>query len=471
MPLLLLLAFMRLQGNGKTPEPDTGNDKVVMAASIKELQEAVAVAAAGTTVILRNGDYHEPCALKGKGSKGLPVVVRAETTGKVELKNRITLEGECLSLIGFSFTGKGAIHVKDGSGCRVSRCHMDNLEAGQWLKVDSLSRNVEIDHCLFERKENNRVMEKGCQLLRVDQTNTNESHHIHHNHFRDIPKGKNGNGYETIQLMTVGNPRDPKGGGTGNVIESNLFERCDGESEVISVKSNGNLLRGNTFSHCRGELVLRHGHRNVVDGNWFLGGGGGVRLQGQDQVVINNYFDGLTGSGLAMMDGTADGGYFRVERALVAHNTFADCRQTFNIGLNHSMHPDGTAPRACTISNNILYQEKEAKNRLITFVKDHEPEEWTWQGNIHHGALGIAPRKGLQESSAFVKSGAAQLLLPTGQTPAFGRAGCNRNELAVDLAGKARPEKGTAGAFQHGLKPNRAMPLGAQDVGLLAGME
>jgi hypothetical protein len=34
-----------------------------------------------------------------------------------------------------------------------------------------------------------------------------------------------------------------------------------------------------------------------------------VRPQGQDQVVINNYFDSLTGFGLAMMDGTADAAY------------------------------------------------------------------------------------------------------------------------------------------------------------------
>jgi len=469
--ILTLPAITRLHGSEKTPMPDTGNDKVVMAASIKELQKAVAEAAAGTTIMLKNGQYHESCVLKGKGSKERPIVVRAETMGKVELQNQITLESEYLSLIGFRFSGKGGITVKNGVGCRISRCYMNNLERGQWLKVDARSRNVEIDHCLFERKENNRVMEKGCQLLRIDQTNTNEAHHIHHNHFRDIPKGKSGNGYETIQLMTVGNPKDPKIGDTGNVIEYNLFERCDGESEVISVKSNGNLLRGNTFSHCRGELVLRHGHRNVVNGNWFLGGSGGVRLQGQDQVVINNYFDRLTGSGLAMMDGTADGFYMRVERALVAHNTFVNCRYTFNIGINHSSHPDGTAPLACNISNNILYREMDIKNQLITFVKDHEPEGWTWQGNIYQGVLGIAPRGGLQKSSAFLKSGAAQLLLPTGQTPTAGRTGSKREELAVDLAGIARPENGTVGAFQYHVKQNRAMPLGAEDVGLLAGVE
>ena len=469
--ILTLLVFTRLYGSEKTPMPDSGKEKDAIVSSIKELQETVGAAADGTTIILKNGQYDEPCVLKGKGSKELPIVVRAETMGKVELHNQITIEGEYVSLIGFRFSEKGGITVKNGVGCRISRCYMINLEGGQWFKVDARSKNVEIDHCLFEKKENNREMEKGCQLLRVDQTNTNEAHHIHHNHFRDIPKGKSGNGYETIQLITVGNPKDPKIGETGNVIEYNLFERCDGESEIISVKSNGNLLRGNTFSHCRGELVLRHGHRNVVNGNWFLNGSGGVRLQGQDQVVINNYFDSLTGAGLAMMDGTADGFYMRVERALVAHNTFVNCRSTFNIGINHSSYPDGTAPLACNISNNILYQEKDVANQLITFVKDQEPEGWIWQGNIYQGVLGIAPRDGLEKSSAFLKSGAAQLLLPTSQTPTVGRAGSKRDELTIDLAGQARPENSNAGAFQYRVKPNGATPLRAEDVGLNAGLE
>lgn len=426
IPALTLLALLPLQGGEKTPMPDGENANVTTVTSIKELQETVAKAEAGTTIVLKNGKYNELCELNGKGSKEQPIVVCAETIGGVELLDQVTVEGEHLSLSGFRFTDNAGVNVQNSVGCRISRCHMSNLKGGQWLKVDSKSMSIEIDHCLFERKENNREMDKGCQLMRIGVTNNKESHHIHHNHFRDIPKGKSGNGYETIQLITQGNAKDPKDGDTGNVIEYNLFERCDGESEIISVKSNGNLLRGNTFSNCRGELVLRHGHRNVVSGNWFLGGSGGVRLQGKDQVVVNNYFDRLTGSGLAMMDGTVDDFYVRVERALVAHNTFVNCARAFNIGINHSNYPEGTVPRACTIANNIFYQEKDAQYGLITFVKDHEPEAWTWQNNIYQGVLGISTREGLQESSA---------------------------------------------AFQYAEKQEKGIVLEAKDVGPLAGME
>jgi len=468
--ILTLLALSPLQGGGKTPLPDAEKVKGITVTSIKALQETVAKAKPGSTILLKNGQYTERCDLKGKGSKEQPIVVQAETVGGVELLNQVTIEGEYLSLIGFRFTDNGGIQIKNGVACRISRCQMNNLKGGQWLRVDSKSRGIEIDHCLFEKKENNREKDKGCQLLRIELTNTQESHRIHHNHFRDIPKGKTGNGYETIQLITQGNPKDPTGGDTGNVVEYNVFERCDGESEIVSVKSSGNLLRGNTFSNCRGELVLRHGHRNVVTGNWFLGGSGGVRLQGKDQVVINNYFDRLGGAGVAMMDGTEDDFYVRVERALVAHNTFVNCGHAFHIGLNHSKYPDGTVPRACTIANNIFYQEKDTKDGLITFEKNHEPEEWTWQNNIFQGVLGISPREGLQESSAFVMTGEGKLLLPTAQTPTAGRAGTKPDALAVDLAVTARPEKGTVGAFQHDMKQNSAKHLGAEDVGPLAGM-
>lgn len=457
--IITLLALSPLHGG------DNANATIVT--SIKELQETVANAKAGTTILIKNGKYNELCDLKGKGSKEQPIVVQAETHGGVELLNQLTLGGEYLSLIGFRFTDNGGITVKNGISCRISRCHMNNLKAAQWLRVDSKSRSIEIDHCLFEKKENNRDKDRDCQLMRIELTNNKESHHIHHNHFRDIPKGKTGNGYETIQLISRGNPNQ---GETGNVIESNLFERCDGESEIVSVKSNGNLLRGNAFSNCLGELVLRIGHRNVVTGNWFVGGSGGVRLQGKDQVVVNNYFDRLSGPGLAMMDGTEDDFYSRVERAIVAHNTIVNCGQAFQIGINHSKYPDGTAPLDCTIANNIFYQEKDAKNGLITLVKDQEPEKWTWQGNIYHGVLGIAPRNGLQQSSAFSKKN-GELLLPTAQTLTALRSGMKPNELAIDLAGKTRPEKATVGAFQYDMKPNGAKPLKAEDVGPLAGME
>src|SRR5256885_1452512 len=75
-------------------------------------------------------------------------------------------------------------------------------------------------------------------------------------------------------------------------VEKNLFERCDGELEIISNKSCDNVYRNNTFLQCAGFFTLRHGNRCTVDGNYFLGkgkkGSGGVRIIGEDHAVTNN---------------------------------------------------------------------------------------------------------------------------------------------------------------------------------------
>ncbi len=92
------------------------------------------------------------------------------------------------------------------------------------------------------------------------------------------------------------------------VLEYNRFEDCDGDPEVVSIKSCDNIIRYNTFVRCLGTLSLRQGFRNTAEGNYFFGEGktaifngstigcGGIRVYGKDHKIINNYFSGLTGS-------------------------------------------------------------------------------------------------------------------------------------------------------------------------------
>ena len=170
------------------------------------------------------------------------------------------------------FEDGGNLEV-DGAYCRISRCVWSDAQPGKWIRVRPGSRRIEIDHCRFENKTNNRELPRGCQLMQIVVRNEGEAHHVHHNHFVDVPQGKTNNGYETLQLITEGNPFDPEPGDCGTVIEHNLFERYSGEAEIISVKSNGNTVRANTFRKSRGSLVLRTGDGNVVSRNVFLGDG------------------------------------------------------------------------------------------------------------------------------------------------------------------------------------------------------
>lgn len=437
--------------------------------SIRALKEALARATPGETIVLKNGLYNESFSLAASGKENRPIVVRAETIGGVELQQKVNISGEYLSFVGFHLTGKGGIEVKNGLGCRISRCHMENIRAGKWLTVDVNSRKIEIDHNLIEKKEINKDLQKSAQTMQIRLRNKGESHRIHHNHFRDICKGGAGNGFETLQLITDGNPKDPDGQETGNVIEYNLFERCDGEAEIISVKSNGNILRRNAFVNCQGSLVLRHGHRNIVNGNYFAGGSGGVRMQGRDQVVVNNVFTDLSGHGLAMMNGIGDGFYVRVERALVAHNTFVNCTRPFHIGINHSKYPPGTPPLRCVIANNILYSDKRDGDELVSLVDKKEPEAWTWRDNIFGGVLGVPPREGLIGKNPQFVSNDNGLMLPTEKTPACSRPGIDREELNQDFFVNPRPLQGTVGAVQYIPGNMTGMPITEKDVGPFAG--
>ena len=467
--LLLTLPFLALPSFAAETKlvATTKKESPVLVKTMAELAKAVSKAKPGDVITLADGNYDQGCTLKGKGTQDKPIVVRAQTLGQVGISKPVTIQGSYVTLLGVNFTAQGSVHMS-GVGSRLSRCSMSNIGSGKWVMVSSGSRNIEIDHCLFEKKENNRKLSRGCQLIQIYVRNKGEEHHVHHNHFRDIPKGK-GNGFETVQLITEGNPFNPKGGDCGTVIEDNLFERCNGEGEIISVKSNGNIVRRNTFHECRGSLVLRHGHRNQAVSNFFIGGkekgSGGIRLQGQDQVIVNNYFHGLKYA-VAMMDGTPDGHYVRVERAKIVNNTVVDCKRALSVGHNHSKHPNGTAPSQCVIANNLFVGDtKDEASPLVEYVQGDKPEGWTWANNVYSGTLGIPPTKGLRKGTPALNITNGNVAMPTRRTPSAKEAVRGVKAAEKDMCGVSRGRNATLGAIQFSDKMAAAKPLTAKQVG------
>lgn len=467
--LLLTLPFLALPSFASETKPvaTTKQESPVLVKTMAELAKAVSKAKPGDVITIADGNYDQGCTLKGKGTQDKPIVVRAQTLGQVGISKPVTIQGSYVTLLGVRFSKQGRVHI-DGVGCRLSRCSMSNIESGKWVTVSSASSKIEIDHCLFEKKENNRKLSRGCQLIQIYVRNKGEGHHIHHNHFRDIPKGK-GNGFETVQLITQGNPFNPKGGDCGTVIEDNLFERCNGEAEIISVKSNGNIVRRNTFHECRGSLVLRHGHRNQAVSNIFIGGkeegSGGIRLQGKDQVIVNNYFHGLKYA-LAMMDGTPDDLYVRVERAKIVNNTVVDCKRALSVGHNHSKHPNGTTPSQCVIANNLFVGDtKDEASPLVEYVQGDKPEGWTWANNVYSGTLGIPPTKGLRKGTPALNITKGAVALPTRNTPSAKEPVPGVKAAEKDMCGVSRGTNATLGAIQFSDKMAAAKPLTAKQVG------
>ena len=260
------------------------------------------------------------------------------------------------------------------------------------------------------------------------------------------------------------------------MIEDNLFERCNGEAEVISVKSNGNILRRNTFRASRGALVLRTGDGNVVSQSFFLGdgesGSGGIRLQGQDQVVVNNLFSGLGKFGVAMMDGTTDDLYIRTEHALVAFNTFLDISPSLGIGVNHSKHPNGTTPKDCVIANNAFAFRGNGPGEglpTVRFVKNDEPVNWVWEGNITDGSLGIIDRQGIRIGSLGLLFLPTGLAIPGEKSMLTGAAAGEYHDVVRDAAGQSRGQLKTIGCFEPSSTGSKG-PLLAGDVGPGAGL-
>ena len=99
---------------------------------------------------------------------------------------------------------------------------------------------------------------------------------IDHNYFHDKALGSG----EAIVLGGLGVTGDYQD--TFSTIEYNVFQNCDGDAEIISVKSSSNALRYNTILTSNGTLSLRAGNRSSVYSNFMLQGGksgaGGIKL-------------------------------------------------------------------------------------------------------------------------------------------------------------------------------------------------
>ena len=170
--------------------------------TLSDLEHRVSDARPGDTITLADGIYDgDVCELVAKGSAAHHITIQAKNIGKAVIQGPISIEGDYINLVGLRFEKKGSIKIR-GTGCRISRCVMSDVQADQWIRVSAESREVEIERCRFENKTNNHEKMGGSPLMQIYVRNQGERHHVHHNHFVDIPEG-NGNGYETLQLITL----------------------------------------------------------------------------------------------------------------------------------------------------------------------------------------------------------------------------------------------------------------------------
>ncbi|MEQ8715684.1 MAG: chondroitinase-B domain-containing protein [Cyclobacteriaceae bacterium] len=350
-----------------------------------ELNEAIANAQPGDEIIMANGEWNNvQINFIGSGTESQPITLRAETPGKVLMQGAsdLKLGGEYLVVDGLYFTNGAApsasviqFYVDEdnlANHCRVTNCVIEDYNKAQRDQQDFWvlfkGRYNQLDHCYLAGKSN-----RG-PTVRINLSG-NESiknyHKINNNHFGPRPP-KGGPSAETMQIGTSGTSMTP----SYTMVENNLFDRCNGEVEIISSKSNFNEFRNNVFYKSEGSLVTRHGNYCTIDGNYFIGDEGsphigGIRLIGTGHWVTNNYFYNLNGeifrAPLAVMNGirrSAINRYIQVTDVVVAFNTWVNCASPWQFGVGSNVDQKDVLPPSeirsetpirTLMANNIIY--------------------------------------------------------------------------------------------------------------------
>jgi poly(beta-D-mannuronate) lyase len=333
----------------------------------------------GDVVILADGTWtDQTITFKGMGDKDNPITFRPQTPGKVILNGQSSLkiEGQHLLVSGLFFKDASATTdaiTLTGHHNRLTDCAVVGGKHKFFVRLYGTHNRV--DHCYLAEKTSD------SPTLQVEAEGKPNNHLIEFNHFGHRPPlGKNGGetirvGYSWQSLTSA-----------ATTVQSNLFDRCDGELEIISSKSCDNIYRNNTFLACAGFFTLRHGNRNTVDANYFLGqgkrGSGGIRIIGEDHTVSNNYIADVTDGAFRITSGIVNSelrGYFQSIRCTVAGNLVINSKGPYlelDAGINSSRRT--LRPEKITIASNIFILPQSGGQLL----KGKEGETWTWKDNI-----------------------------------------------------------------------------------------
>ena len=243
--------------------------------------------------------------------------------------------------------------------CNLTRCVIDNYNTEDRSQSKSYiylsGQRNRVDHCELLRKYNLGV----TLLVNLNGANNLNNHHqIDHNYFG--PREVYGsNGAETMRIGTSQQSYET----SATTVCDNFFDRCSGEVEVISIKSCDNIVRGNYLWECEGVVALRHGKRNLVENNTFVGNGkrntGGVRVVDSDHVIRNNIFVSLAGqrffSALGVMNAVPNSlpnRYVQVSDITITDNVYVDCT---NLEFGTGADAERTsAPRSIDFKRNRL---------------------------------------------------------------------------------------------------------------------
>ncbi len=457
-------------------EPCLGGE--FLARTADEISLVLQNASPGDTILLNDGVWTDQwIRFEGNGTEQAPLVLRAQTPGRVVLtgKSRLDISGHWLVADGLRFED-GALesgHVirftgrkGDAAHSRLTNVAIVNYNpqdpGTRYFWVSLYGQHNRVDHSRFEGQNHS-----GVTVAVFHKPNIRDGHIIEHNHFLNRPLG-DGNGFETIVIgSSVTASSD-----SGTVVQSNLFERTNGEIEIISVKSGDNDIRFNTFRQAAGSVTLRHGDGNRVTGNFFLGehvaGSGGIRVMGSNHVIANNYLQDLTGvmgGAIAFSCGQPDAGTALnapVKNVILAHNTIVENSvAAFNLDANCGTLGRTERPQDLQFLNNLV------AGNDGSFFDGQADEGLVLAGNlffgkkmqgIHRGEIRVADPKLILAPD--------NLWRPDADTPSPAvNAGVATGLVLPDMDGQERDREPDIGADEFSLALIVNKPLSARDVG------
>lgn len=475
----------------------------------KDLQEAVNESTEGGTFIVTNGTYNDfEATFEIVATAENPIVVRAESVGGVTLTGEsgiVLKKSSYITLEGFVFntTESGTLVKLEGcNNIRVTRnvFEQTSVKSAKWLLIGGvyddttepyqyLSYNNRVDHNTFQNKDHL------GHYITIDGTNSvqqSQYDRIDHNYFKNNgPRATN----EQESIRIGWSEMSQSSGYT--TVEYNLFEDCDGDPEIVSVKSCDNTIRHNTFISSYGTLSLRHGNRNRVEGNYFFGNGkeigtstegstlytGGIRIYGTDHVIINNYMEGLTGTvwdapiALTLGDvidgeSTSLSSHFRAERVTIAYNTLVNNAHGIEIGYDNN-DKYGKDLADITIANNLIIGSENSLVEIVDTDND-QGDEIAWINNLMYPTGDAVILSGatttsfdtsevINENPNLTYNATEGVWKSTTSTPLY--SALTSETVTEDIEGQERSETSNPGADHYSMESERYMPMTTDTVG------
>ncbi|WP_339721926.1 chondroitinase-B domain-containing protein [uncultured Paraglaciecola sp.] len=458
--------------------------KNILVSNEAQLNAAIKNANAGDNIVFKNGTYQDiEIEFYGEGTAENPIVLRAETAGKVFIEGQSNLKigGQYLFVEGLHFRNgytpskavirfkiddeKIAFHSKVTNSVIEEFTQLDRDVSDHW--VEFWGQHNELSNNYIAGKSNFgptvMVQLKGNQHV-------NNHHQIVNNHFGPRPR-KGGPHGETMQIGDSSTSMTP----SYTNIENNFFDRCNGEVEIISSKSNFNVFKHNIFFESEGSLVLRHGNYATIDGNVFIGDGeseffGGIRVINTGHWITNNYFYKLKGekfrAPIAVMNGIPKSPlnrYNQVTDTVVAYNSWIESPTPWYFSVGSNVDQSAVLPKSeirsarpirTLFANNLIYNSAKAEYPIYHYDK---VDGVTFKNNIsNHDNKTDVQSDGIVKQALIMKTISDGFLVPsTNHSEVYN--GFDFDKIETDLFGAKRASNQAVGATISPLSKNSVL--------------